>query len=459
MKLTMVSHASVLVEDSPICICTDPWFIGDAFNESWSLLCEPALSPAALQRVTHIWISHEHPDHLNFPTLKAIPVEQKTRITLLYQQHFSPRMVQTLSKLGFRQVLELPLARWFDIGHGVSVMCCSIGSIDSLLAVRSKGVIALNVNDCVMKPLATRSVSRQIGRVDVLLIQFSIACWVGNPGDTDVPARHEIIDRMRRCIQTFRPRVTIPFASFVYFSHNENRYMNAWINTPDHVHEELSNAPTQLQFLYNGDSWSNESGFCLHGDPLKRYKDDFNKIPELPYRSHPSYPLDELLTLGRKLVKKVWRSFPWLLLRRVAPIYFYIIDLGTVICFNLRSGIVEADQRSREHCDIALSSQALWFAFKFSWGFSTLDVSGRYELINPKVNRLALYLCHLYCSDIHCNGLWRRLCDRRVWSFCWSKRYEVLDRLHSSIATVVAKIYDNLRRNRSEFAATGRAWQ
>ena len=35
MKVTMISHASVLVEDGPIAILTDPWFMGEVFNESW----------------------------------------------------------------------------------------------------------------------------------------------------------------------------------------------------------------------------------------------------------------------------------------------------------------------------------------------------------------------------------------------------------------------------------------
>jgi hypothetical protein len=80
-------------------------------------------------------------------------------------------------------------------------------------------------------------------------------------------------------------------------------------------------------------------------------------------------------------------------------------------------------------CDLALHSQALWFAFKFPWGYSTLEVSGRYTRINPKVNKRALYLCHLYASDLHCQGLGRRLLQRRVWSFCWTKRHEVFGRL------------------------------
>jgi len=354
---------------------------------------------------------------------------------LLYQQHFSQRMAHALSHLGFCQVIELPLGRWFDLGYGMSVMCCSVGSIDSLLAVRSEGVTVLNINDCVISPLSARAIAKHVGPIDVLLTQFSIASWVGNRGDSHITAPQEVIDRARRYIRAFRPRVTIPFASFVYFSHNENRYMNAWINTPDHVQQQLSNEPTQLQFLYNGDSWSNQGGFCLNGDPLKRYRGDFDKIPGLPYRSHPSYSVDELLILGQRLVNRVHPSFPRLLLHKATPVHFYVVDLGTSVRFDLSRCTVEEDRRPRNQCDMALSSQALWFAFKFPWGFSTLDVSGRYELINPKVSKLALYLCHLYCSDIHFKGLRHRLWKRRVWEFCWSKRYEILGRLLSRVAT------------------------
>jgi len=432
MKVTMISHASVLIEDGPIVLLTDPWFMGEVFNESWSLLCPPALTPTTLQGVTHIWISHEHPDHLHFPTLRAIPAEQKATITLLYQQHFSSRVCESLTSLGFRQVIELPLSRWLDLGGDVSIMCRSVGTIDSLLAVRSADCTVLNVNDCVISPWAARTAARSIGAVDVILSQFSIASWVGNPGDTTIAAADEVLRRAWLYIRTFKPKVAIPFASFVYFNHEENRYMNAWINTPDSVCKQLHGAPTQLQFLYNGDSWSSQSGVCLHGDPLERYRADFQNIPALPYRSHPSYPRDELIELGQRLVDEVRTRFPRLWLRKIPPVHFYMIDLDAALRFDLRQGIVEAEQRVQSECDMALHSQALWFAFKFPWGFSTLEVSGRYTRINPKVNTRALYICHLYSSDIHCQCLARRLLQRRVWSFCWTKRQEVLGRLFST---------------------------
>ena len=429
MKLTMLSHASVLIDQQSISICTDPWFIGDAFNESWALLCEPAVSPTGLDNVTHIWISHEHPDHLHFPTLKAIPTEQKSKITLLYQEHFSSRMSRALGNLGFRAVVELPLARWYDLNGQTSVLCCSAGSIDSLLAVRSQGVTVLNMNDCVLNRFAVKAVSKLVGPVDVLLTQFSIACWVGNPDEVDVSARHEIMQRIRNYADIFQPRIIIPFASFVYFSHNENRYMNKWVNTPDYVCEQLNDVKSMVQFLYNGDSWSSENGFSLNGDPLEHHRRDFCTVEGRPFISHPSSSLNEILELGRKLVKNVRAVFPELVLKLVAPIYFYVVDLETAVRFDLHGGLVEADQRLKRECDMVLGSQALWYAFKFPWGFGTLDVSGRYEILNVKMNRRALYLCHLYGTDISFKGMFRRLTQRRVWRFLWSKRQEIFERL------------------------------
>lgn len=431
MKVTMLSHAAVRIDERPIAICTDPWFIGEAFNESWSLVCEPAVTPTGLQGITHIWISHEHPDHLHFPTLKAIPAEQKAQITLLYQEHFSSRMCRALANLGFCAVAELPLARWYDLDGQTSVLCCSAGSIDSLLAVRSRGATILNMNDCVLSRSAAKAVSKLVGPVDVLLTQFSIACWVGNPDEVDVSARHEVIERIRNYADVFQPRTIIPFASFVYFSHNENRYMNKWVNTPDYVCEQLKDVKSVVQFLYNGDSWSSDNGFYLNGDPLERYRRDFRTIEGRLFISHPSSSLNEILELGRKLVKNVRAAFPDFALKLVAPMYFYVVDLKTAVRFDLHGGLVEADRRLRRECDMALGSQALWYAFKFPWGFGTLDVSGRYEVLNPKMNRRALYFCHLYGTDISFKGMLSRLTQGRVWRFLWSKRQEIFGRLIS----------------------------
>lgn len=427
MEVKMISHASVLISNDSTSILTDPWFRGDVFNESWSLLCEPALLPENVQGVSHVWISHEHPDHLHFGTLKAIPAEERAKITLLYQRHLSDRVALALVNLGFRTVVELPLARWVEL-EDCSIACYSVGTIDSVFAVKTDAATVLNTNDAVFGRMFANWLGRRLGRIDVLLTQFSIASWVGNPSDTDVPARQNVIDRMRLYINAFKPKITLPFASFVYFSHRENRFMNDWINTPDRICEQLESAGTRVQFLYNGDSWSTDRGFLLHDHPLERYRRRFAAIPSLGYRSHPALPADDILSSGRNLVREVRRSFPALVLRRAAPVRFYLTDLREAILLDIASGRVEAIALEEGDCDIALSSQALWYAFKFPWGFATLEVSGRYRRINPRLNKLSFYLCHLWSSELDARNLRQRLAKGRFWSFWWSKRMELLER-------------------------------
>ena len=66
-EIEFVNHASVIVKGKNTSILTDPWYQGDAFNKGWNLLTETSDDDAEiiLKKITHIWISHEHPDHFS----------------------------------------------------------------------------------------------------------------------------------------------------------------------------------------------------------------------------------------------------------------------------------------------------------------------------------------------------------------------------------------------------------
>src|ERR1700712_3684431 len=85
MKLRFVSHASFSVESGGVKILCDPWLFGKAFNQGWALVSPAAAVP--WKEIDYIWISHQHPDHLHFPTLRSIPPPERNRITMLYQKH------------------------------------------------------------------------------------------------------------------------------------------------------------------------------------------------------------------------------------------------------------------------------------------------------------------------------------------------------------------------------------
>ena len=72
MKLKWINHASYLVSHNDVAIICDPWLSGDAFDHGWSLLSETKFQASDFAEVTHIWFSHEHPDHFSPPNLKLL---------------------------------------------------------------------------------------------------------------------------------------------------------------------------------------------------------------------------------------------------------------------------------------------------------------------------------------------------------------------------------------------------
>ena len=70
LQLRLISHACVQIYGQGFSIICDPWLVGTSFNDGWAMYPEPNLDNVDYEEITHIWISHEHPDHLNFPSMK-----------------------------------------------------------------------------------------------------------------------------------------------------------------------------------------------------------------------------------------------------------------------------------------------------------------------------------------------------------------------------------------------------
>ena len=63
--IEFVNHASVLITYEKIGILSDPWYKGTAFHDGWRLIYELDNNKIneLLNKTSHIYISHEHPDH------------------------------------------------------------------------------------------------------------------------------------------------------------------------------------------------------------------------------------------------------------------------------------------------------------------------------------------------------------------------------------------------------------
>ena len=79
----------------------------------------------------------------------------------------------------------------------------------------------LNLNDCEIKtPLRCKEVLKLVGECDFLISQFSYAAWKGGKSNIQwrKNAAREKLETLRLQADFFKPKVLIPFASFVYFS-------------------------------------------------------------------------------------------------------------------------------------------------------------------------------------------------------------------------------------------------
>lgn len=423
MKITFVNHASLFLESKSASLLCDPWTTSKAFNDGWALLSPSA--PVPYDRVDYIWVSHEHPDHFNFPSLRAIPEADRRRITVLYQRHSSLRLVDAFHKLGFGEVQELPLYRWVAIRPGFEVLCGSVGSMDSFLAVRTEGESLLNMNDCVCNLAQLRYIRKLVGRVSLLFTQFSFANWIGNHGD-EINAVDQKLDQLKSQIECFRPEFTVPFASFIYFCNRENAWMNDWSITPGRI--ASMNIPG-VNFMYPGDEWDSDEREFKSDEAVSRYAHDAANLKIDP--TPPAVPPEKIHEAVVKLLTAVKKQYG-MLVRRMKPFDIYVHDLNRIVTVKpatIECEIQEATAEAAGHARYVMCSQVAWYTFANTWGWGTLGVSGMFQdrqfkekgdqdLFTRSVNALS--------TDLF--GFRSAARAARTMEFFWSKKYELLYR-------------------------------
>ena len=417
VRIRFVGHAAVALEAGTVTLLTDPWTRGMAFNESWEAYPPPVLDPETLAGVTHLWISHEHPDHLSIPTLRSIPPDRRAGIVLLYQRHWSPEVVSFLRTLGFARVVELGHGETATLGPGVRARLHQVGHEDSALTVHDGHHTVMDLNDCKPAPATLRRMLRQVGPVDVLLDQFSIAGWPGNPGDAPRlrAAARSTLDTFVEHAGIVQPRWVVPFASFVRFCHEENAFMNSAANSVAAATEAAGAAGTAAAVLYPGDDWDLADRPRGTPDATERYRADAADIESCALVAHE--PVDAAAVVGAAAdrLADLARSFHGPLLRRSGPVAFALTDApGTVLVE--RGGARLLDGQAPEAASVVrLSSQAARYTFAHRWGLSTLLISGRFRVDGPEEPwRRLKQLGSAHAQGIRTRGTLPLLTERRV---------------------------------------------
>jgi UDP-MurNAc hydroxylase len=385
MKIHFVGHACIVAECSDTSILMDPWLSGKIFNNSWTLRPEPVLDPALLDHIDYLWISHEHPDHCHFPTLGSFPDSFKQRVTILFQTRDSAKMLAAFKGLGYQRFRLLPHREIVPLtdesrsAHGAKVYCYHAGLMDSALAVIDDQQTILNANDARISTSECRLILKDVGHVDVLLNQFSLAAYAGfEPPERYLPERAlQVLRNVSEVHRALDAKVTIPFASFIYFSSEDNKYVNPFANTVGDAYNYLQRHGQTAAVLYPGDDYEVGSADDS-SQALQRYA----ALPgwsELPYDPIETKPLSDIFDAYRVMSQQINERYPRALLLLLRPVTIRIPDLDKTVEFSLASGQIAETQESYRP-DLSINSQPLWFGFKFPFGIQTLGVSARFKL-------------------------------------------------------------------------------
>lgn len=381
MKFTFVSQASILIQTADCTILTDPWYKGTAFNDSWKLFPEPA-KELDFEKIDYLWVSHEHPDHFNIPTLKAFPVAFKEKVTILFQKNNSSKMADAFARLGFKNIRLFENRKIYQLTDQTKISITQIGQMDSALAVIDSTCTLLNVNDCEVSSHDCKTFHKELGKIDVVFNQFSMAGFSGSYNYTETlpDSARRILQKMTDNHRDLQTKVTIPFASNIYFCTIDNKFINDYANTPQSVADKFDKEGLACRILFPEESYDSNDSEYSNSSSLEKYRQLYNegkRVIDVP----PVIDIEKIRAAVDIRSKQLKAKFPKIALKKLKTLRFRVPDLNAVLAINLFYGTLNIENPASDF-DLEIYSQPLFHAFDTLWGIQTIGVGGRYKVKN-----------------------------------------------------------------------------
>lgn len=397
--ITFINHASVMVQFQDVSVLTDPWYDGTAFNDGWSLLqpTDPSQVSRLLDSVTHIWLSHEHPDHLSIPffrTYAKLIIERN--INILFQFTKDKRVISFLRDTLHLDVIEMPDEKWMRLSDNYSIAVKKVGLYDSSLFLKAGNTLIANLNDChVLSIRELGGLGHDIKDVDVLLTQFGYASWKSSPSSRQDAALNKL-NMLHNQANLLGAKYVIPFASYIYFSAKDNSFMNDEANSPqsvvDYVRRQSAEysiiIPTCGQKVFPIDSNLIDEN---NEQALREWAGIYASIPTSRSMSaanqtadSPGNPLDQIHAAVESCENRLKRKNSWALCRILAmlgiipKVIFYVEDCDIFFAYQpTKGGRSVSCPPGGAH--LMLSVDSLIFLLKHDFGLDTLSVNGRFR--------------------------------------------------------------------------------
>jgi hypothetical protein len=377
----LIAHACIRIESQHSLMLCDPWFSGYAFNDGWRLEPVPDPDKISLDGLTHIWISHEHPDHLHFPTLKAIADRiDPASVEVLFQATNSKKVFNALSGIGFTRHRVLRHLERSQIDEQIQVFVYAHRHLDSCLGVIFEGKNALlNINDTELNLQDCKIIRQKFGTFRVLFNQFSIAGFEGYFDREQMEInRVEVLDKLVQHHRNLGADITVPFASYMSFAKLDNHELNEFANTSLDAKAHLESYGCQCVLIA---PTSGRSGLDdIDADDATDYYRRYYRTRKLQVDSVESVAIEDCaLAFARRT--GIWKSNtnPFIY-GKIREVTAYVEDLRVCVALDFQQcQLLPREDLSSMDCDLRINSQPLYQAFFTLFGIQTLGVSGRYR--------------------------------------------------------------------------------
>ena len=289
-EVKFINHACFQIIKKDYSILVDPWFSGKVFNNSWELLRETNIDDLDLSNLKYIFISHEHPDHLSWSTLKQIRQKCNQRIEVLMPTRDNTNIHENMSNLGFEYYQFEPYQFYTNDADNFTFSFFKKHH-DSAMLFDIDGKIIFNKNDCEfnsedLHKMKTVIFDNMLGKeIDLLFNQFSLAGYYANKNDKQTlkSAMESHISDLLNTHRILKPKTTVPFASFITFCRPENHFLNHYIVNIQEIVEDnkninlfapfyLENIPFEMDYkksLSNCKKWSSIFDEAKNENPKK----------------------------------------------------------------------------------------------------------------------------------------------------------------------------------------------
>lgn len=296
MKITYVSHATLLIEIDGIKILTDPWLAGPAYCSQWYVFPPPNKGwNNLLNDIDFVLLSHGHEDHTHHQTLKLINKSAK----VFYPYTWYSGTLEYFDSLGFENSIEAINEKTYNLKDNIKITFYA-NNLDNVIVIESNGKTLCHVNDALpSSPVSIinnfiKKLNSRHKKIDYLFSSFGCASYYPNTiksdwkDDVEVGKLREIyvLDNFCKIVIGLKAQYTIPSASDFALLDDDQ----IWINEVNFPRENISQ---YLKDNYTENADSSSIVIMYPGDQI--VDDNFNIVSEY-HQKFRDYSVNELIS-------------------------------------------------------------------------------------------------------------------------------------------------------------------